>query len=446
MKDWITYLKENLENDIWGFIFLDYYYNYSSEKHGNSIEKYEPEKFINENIEQLYDSIKDPVHFHKVFLKICVQLLFDSKKSFDSSKIHIFNKSYNFLVKHKKNLSDSQVEDLITHYGNSNDEKSYRKKEEFEQYLISKDFIKKSSDKTRHSIPKKSNKKIITEASEEMKGIQLPNTEIKSNKLKKNPTKVIRKAILVSAIEEEFQMLNDYFSSPTITEHHPKTKKAYQKGIFETNTTVWEIMLVETGKFNDESMTETALLIDYYSPELALFIGTAGRLDKSLGIGDIIVPPVVVGYNYGKDLKQITKISLNNIRHPSPALIEYAKAIKRDVHFLKKLREDTGNFPDSKFNIIIDEDKQIASGNMTVKDFNSRTARTIRKLFPDAIAVDMEGLGFFKACKKFNIEYLLIRGIADYLKNKKAVNIAGSRELTMSKAAVFAFEILKRNV
>ena len=447
MKDWITYLKENLDNDIWGFIFLDYYYNYSAEKHENILENYEPEKFIDENINELSKEIKDLVHFHGVFLKICVQLLFDPKKGFEASMISIFNKSHSFLVKNKKTLTESQIEAIIAQYGNPNNEASYRKKEVFEKYLINKGFIKKPAKKITHSeLKRTSGGKNIKEKSEiffEKKNTQ--HLVQKGLTKEKKSIKKIRKAIFVTAIEEEFQILDKSFILPTISEHHPDTKKAYQKGIFETAINIWEIMLVKTGKFNDTAATETALLIQHFKPEIALFVGTAGRLDKSLGIGDIIIPPVVVGYDYGKDRKEFTEVSLNNI-NPSSTLIEFATAIQRDETFMNFLRLDKGNFPSSQFNIIIDEDKQIASGNMTVKDFNSQAAKRIRELFPDVVAVDMEGIGFFKACEKFpKVEYILIRGIADYLNNKRSANRAGSREIAMSKASKIAFEILNRN-
>lgn len=439
MIDWISYIGENIEDDIWGFIFLDYYYSSSFKKHAENIENYEPERFINENINPLSKNIKDLVHFHKVYLKICVQLLFDSKQGVEASTIRVFNKSFVYLTKHKKNLSEKQIDEIINQFGNSHDENSFRKKDEFVKYLTDKDFFKVSSKipkiTERKHLHRKSKVNVDTLTSTKMKEHKLPNKEIENKQLLKRN----RKAIFVTAIEEEFQILNSSFAIPTIEDQHPDTGKSYRIGQYETASNIWEIMLVETGKTNDEAQSETTLLLQYFKPEIALFIGTAGRLDRKLGIGDIIIPPVVVGYNYGKAKKDITSISLSNIRHPSSILIESAKAVKRDTLFMKDLCEDKGKFPKAKFNIIIDEDKPVASGNMTVKDLNSKTAQLIREKFPEAIAVDMEGIGFFKACKKFpKVEYLLIRGIADYLSNKAAANKAGSRELAMQKAAKIA--------
>jgi len=50
MKDWIKYVHDNLSNELWGFILLDYYYA-QKEKEGLG----EPSGFIDGFIDGLPD-------------------------------------------------------------------------------------------------------------------------------------------------------------------------------------------------------------------------------------------------------------------------------------------------------------------------------------------------------------------------------------------------------
>src|ERR1041384_4620255 len=87
MENWEQYIIDNLDSDIWGFIALDYYYllagkkNMSGEADYKEITKekpdLKPEDYINNLLDKLLKKEIKLVAFHKVFLKVCIELLKD---------------------------------------------------------------------------------------------------------------------------------------------------------------------------------------------------------------------------------------------------------------------------------------------------------------------------------------------------------------------------------
>lgn len=65
--------------------------------------------------------------------------------------------------------------------------------------------------------------------------------------------------------------------------------------------------------------------------------------------------------------------------------------------------------------------------------------------FNDAVAVDMEGYGFFSAVQhNKEVNALLIRGISDQLDNKAEAEREGSQVFASQAASAFAFEVLSQ--
>jgi hypothetical protein len=71
--------------------------------------------------------------------------------------------------------------------------------------------------------------------------------------------------------------------------------------------------------------------------------------------------------------------------------------------------------------------------------------RFLREHYGDAVAVEMEGIGFLSALHAHtSISALVIRGISDLLANKLVADTAGSQELAARHAAGFAFQVLAK--
>jgi nucleoside phosphorylase len=348
-------------------------------------------------------------------------------------------------------LQEKQVIEIGEHYD------AFKKKQEFCSYFTQhKGNLKISMDsKSRDLRIVETGKDISVLNSQEKltptKGLSYKEKKISVQGMGNKKTQAIvnaqssrvrKRAIILTAIEEEFTVVRDYFENYT-SEPHPKTKRDYKVGKLISDFFDWDVLLVQTGKFNDNAAAETALAIDHFEPEYVIFIGTAGRIKKDLNIGDILIPELVIGYNYGKANKNEFQISLENIKGPSVPFVEVAKSVIRNKEFMKSFKKVKNKTSWTIFKAYYD--KPIASGNITLKDLNAQTAKDIKERFKNAAAaVDMEGIGFLKGCEKFsNIQYILIRSISDFLSNKVAVNKLGSRQVAAENALKMAIEILK---
>jgi S-adenosylhomocysteine hydrolase/pyrimidine deaminase RibD-like protein len=119
MKDWVGYLKEHVNSDLWGFVLLDYYHQQREQGHEKG-----PSHFIDQVISKLPEEVIDPVAFHNVLLSVSVHLL---SPDFPD----IMKKSISWIKGLQNRLSEAQRQSIILHYG------PYNKQVIFAQNLAS---------------------------------------------------------------------------------------------------------------------------------------------------------------------------------------------------------------------------------------------------------------------------------------------------------------------
>lgn len=119
MKDWIAYLKECVNSDLWGCVLLDYYHHQKEQGAKES-----PSNFINAVISEMPKEVIDPVAFHNTLLSVCVHLLTPDFPD-------IIQKSISWIKDLQNPLREEQLQSIIQHYS------VYNKEAVFEQKLAS---------------------------------------------------------------------------------------------------------------------------------------------------------------------------------------------------------------------------------------------------------------------------------------------------------------------
>lgn len=141
MKNWIEYIKSKLDTELWGFIFIDYY-SHNPKKNVS--------EFINLNLKKIIQKKIDPVKFHSIFLKVCIQLLIKDENDLKIKQTEVFEKSilliklYN--AKNRKKVSNQQLDKIASHYAEYNKSEEFRKK--LTDETIFKNDIVKENEKT----------------------------------------------------------------------------------------------------------------------------------------------------------------------------------------------------------------------------------------------------------------------------------------------------------
>ncbi len=241
-------------------------------------------------------------------------------------------------------------------------------------------------------------------------------------------------AVVLTALPIEYQAVRAHLLDPQ-EEIHPEGT-IYERGIFISHNQRWEIGLVETRMGAARAAFEAERAIDYFKPNVILFVGVAGGL-KSVKIGDVVVAAKIYGYESGKaETAFSTRPEIGISTYP---MIQRAQAVARSASWLHRIQSDPPQSPPKAFVAAL------AAGEKVVTSTTSDTWRLLRQNYEDAIAVEMEGYGFLQAVHgNRRVEALVVRGISDLIEGKREADAAGTQEIAACHASAFAFEVLSQ--
>jgi nucleoside phosphorylase len=197
----------------------------------------------------------------------------------------------------------------------------------------------------------------------------------------------------------------------------------------------WEVAVVEAGPGNAYAAAIAVRALTHYKPVIALFVGVAGGI-KDVAIGDVVVATKVYGYESGKDTAKgfLPRPDVQNTAHE---LDQRARVIRQQDDWKKRLDPAITHAGSTIFVA------PMAAGEKVVASQKSATARLIKKLHSDALAVEMEGGGFLKGVHiSHPTKGCVIRGISDLLSGKGGADKAGSQKIAADVASAAAFEML----
>lgn len=252
--------------------------------------------------------------------------------------------------------------------------------------------------------------------------------------LKNNNAKPPR-AVILTAIPLEYEAVKRHLIQLE-EKRHPKGN-IYEQGLFNGGYHDWEVGIAEVGAGNNTCAMQTERAINYFNPEVILFVGIAGGI-KDLNLGDVVVAEKAYGYESGKIWKSAF-LARPIVGMSSYEIFERAKADAKKQDWKLRLPKTHRK---KKVKVIT---KPIAAGEKVVAEARSDVYDLIYRSYNDTVAVEMEGSGFYTACHaNGNIQFLIIRGISDLLSNKSETDAQGYQEIAARNASAFAFEVLSK--
>ncbi|MGB3300340.1 MAG: hypothetical protein WBA76_18915 [Phormidesmis sp.] len=247
------------------------------------------------------------------------------------------------------------------------------------------------------------------------------------------------KAVILTALRVEFQAVRGFLDNLR-EDTHPSSQTVYERGEFTASGKTWEVGIVEIGPGNVEAAIETNRAIEYFNPQVVLFVGIAGGI-KDVAIGDVVAATKTYGYESGKAEAKEFKTRAG-VAQSSYALIQRARAEARNLDWLQMLSVA----PQLEPNVWVEP---IAAGEKVVASTKSSTYKHLKGNFSDAVAVEMEGYGFSRAVYAVpNVSSIVIRGISDLIDGKTdAAKYGPERDRhrkASENASAFAFQILTK--
>ena len=250
-----------------------------------------------------------------------------------------------------------------------------------------------------------------------------------SNLIVNNPC-----AVILTAIPVEYLAVRTHLTNIDETTHKGKV---YEKGQFQGTYELWDIGITEVGVGNNLSAMETERAINFFKPEVIIFVGVAGGI-KDLKLGDVVAAEKVYGYERGKIVESGLLIR-PDVGYSTYSILERARAESRKENWKERILPSKKRTNPS---III---KPIAAGEKVITEIRSEVYTLIKTNYNDTVAVEMEGSGFYTACHaNEGLQFLIIRGISDLLNNKEHADKGGYQEIAANHASAFAFEVLSK--
>lgn len=240
-------------------------------------------------------------------------------------------------------------------------------------------------------------------------------------------------AVIITAIPIEFNSACEHLRD--LKEVTSPKQAVYELGLFDGDENVWKVGVAEVGAGNTQCCIETERAIDFFNPQVVIFVGIAGGFKDDITFGDVVVAERAYGYEMGK-IKDGEMLTRPDSGKSSYAMLQRAKAVARKDNWKTRIIGNNDGIINPKAIV-----KPIAAGEKVIADSRSDIAKMLKKHYNDTAAIEMEGYGFYKAIEvNEGVLGLIVRGISDMLDNKED----HYHDLASKNASAFAFEVLSK--
>jgi adenosylhomocysteine nucleosidase len=235
--------------------------------------------------------------------------------------------------------------------------------------------------------------------------------------------------VVLTALNLEYEAVLKLLSDNEV--HLLPTGTRFEIGTVQGTTC--RIALGLTGVGNQSSAVLAERAMQEFSPTAVLFVGVAGALWDSPGLGDVVVASRVYAYHGGTS-EDGGLDSRPRAWETPHGVLQLAQHLARSGDWTGRLPSGSGS-PKVCFGAI-------AAGEIVQNSRVSREARWIRSRYNDAIAIEMEAAGVAQAAHLNGAAVAIVRGISDRADGTK--NSEGDiqwQPRAAANAAAFAIRI-----
>ncbi|RUT80190.1 5'-methylthioadenosine/adenosylhomocysteine nucleosidase [Ancylomarina longa] len=224
---------------------------------------------------------------------------------------------------------------------------------------------------------------------------------------------------IIGAMEIEVVRLRELLSN----------RAEQQKGgfVFYTgNLKGVDVVLLQSGIGKVNAAIGAAILIDTFQPDFVINTGAAGGFPSDLKVGDIVISQKVLHHDMDCTVFGYKAGQVPGMPEHFDANAQLIELADKSIHRLTNLQTKIGT---------------ILTGDQFMND--PKATQRIKKMFPDADAVEMEGAAIAQTCYQFHIPFVIIRSISDIAGQENAVEYEEFVETAAINSADMVMEMVR---
>ena len=227
---------------------------------------------------------------------------------------------------------------------------------------------------------------------------------------------------IIVAMQEEFDEIIDVMDE--IKERKEIYNITFVEGKIEDNN----VIVVQSGVGKVNAARTTQILIDKLDVKYVINVGSAGALNSTLNIGDIVIADKLIQHDF----------DITAFNHKKGYITGVGEYIHCDKKLVEKLQTVTKNIDDKTFKVITGV---IASGDIFCTEIEMKNK--IYSKF-NAECVEMEGAAIAQVCYLDNIPFVVLRSISDSPNGNNAIVFDEFVKLASKRCAIRLKEFLKK--
>lgn len=229
----------------------------------------------------------------------------------------------------------------------------------------------------------------------------------------------MKKYGIIAAMQEEMQEIENIMDKKEF-------QKIYELNFIKGKINENEVVLVEAGVGKVNAARTTQILVDNFSVDAIINVGSAASANDDLEIGDIVIGSKIVQHDF----------DITAFGHPKGYISNVGQFLESDSNLIKKMEQTLLGMQDNEFKIKIGT---IASGDIFCTELKMKDK--IRAKF-NADAIEMEGAAIGQVCKLDNIPFIIIRSISDKPNGDNHITFEQFLEKASKRCAIIIKKLL----
>ena len=221
---------------------------------------------------------------------------------------------------------------------------------------------------------------------------------------------------IIAAMSEEIDFIKSHLQQV-------KEKKIKDIIFYFGNIANKSVVAVLSGVGKTNAAIATLLLIEKWSVDCIINIGTAASFSQSVAVGDVVVSTEVAHHD-------VDVTAFDYVRGQLPQLPAVFQADMDWIAILKNYQPDDFNI---NFGLIVSGDQFI---------HEKQQKENILQHFSQSLACDMEASSIAQVCFKFGVNFVIIRSISDGANSDSSVDFYTFIQLASQRSSMIALELI----